>query len=963
MRPTNTTTMPGASRTLNLLGSAALGVLALAMPQLANAQAADADAAVEAVVVTGSRLATAGFQAPTPVTVLGAAQLEARAATTVFDLTKDVPVFRSSGGLNNAMFGMRVAGQALLDLRGLGNVRTLILVDGLRPNPVNSTGVFDTNLLPASLIERTEIVTGGASAAYVSDAVAGVVNFILKKRIDGFTGTVQTGRSMHGDNVENLVSLAWGTTFLDDKARFIIGGDYNENQGVLSTYDRAWGRREPAVFALPATRAAGLPSQIFTDYAERSNNTAGGFILSGPLKNTAFDVNGNPYQFQFGPIVGTSMMYSPNQTNYLNTNNGYQMIKGPYERYATMARLEYEVSPNLTAYGTVNVGELRTHVRIFGWSPADIIIRQDNPYIPASIRAAMVAQNLPTFTMAKLGSGPTSEFPGWNSGNVLRNINWTVGLQGTILDGWRWDAGYQRGHSDFNRAFLDTQKTANYYASLFVIPGPNGTPICGPVAQNPMFLARDANTRAIWTANLEPGCVPYNPFGTKNASPEALAYVHGDSRADEDVDQQSAQVNLSGEPFALPAGPVSLAVGAEWRKIDFESVAAYGGRPLYLVNENNVSFDASITVKEAYAEVGVPILKDLPFIKQLDGNAAVRRTDYSTSGGVTTWKVGGTWEVNDTVRFRATRSRDIRAPNINELFLKGQSGASILINKVTGQQALTSGESSGNPNLQPEIADTFTAGVVLQPTWEWAWASRLAVDYYSIDVKDIIGSIANQEVLDRYYLLGLTEYASFITFCTSSPTGFCYMKNAPLNLNRQKTNGVDIELSMRPPIDAIGIPGRLDFRGLATWVDDLRTISPRPGGLPPEDQDTAGQFVPDWTMNFNFTYTLEKFSTNLNVKYTTNVKYSQILKGPDDPDYNPAANNSINKNRFPSSTLWNLSSTYDLIQEEGRRLQLFGVVENLFDKDPPLVGLYIVPGGNPYDLVGRNFKAGVRFSF
>ncbi len=939
-----------------------MGAMAVAGGAHAQAPAAADSASVEAVIVTGSRLATAGFQAPTPVTVLGAQQLQARAATTVFDLTKDIPVFRSSSGLNNAVQGLRTTGQATLDLRGLGSARTLTLVEGLRPTPVNSALGFDSNQIPASLIERTEIVTGGASAAYGSDAVAGVVNFILKKRLEGLTGTIQKGLSQHGDNQETLISLAYGRAFMDDKLHFIIGGDYNKNKGVISFYDREWGRREPGVFSMPLVRAAGVPSQIWSDYVEQRLNTAAGFINSGPLKGTAFDLNGSPFVFTSGPgaIEGSTYQMSPTQTNYQNTINSLKAIKGPYERGAALARVEYEITPNVSAHATLNYSELWTHTPTTGSAITNIIINRGNPFIPASIAAAMTAQNIASFGMAKFTT-VQSEFPGWTSGSVIRYFNGDFGFNGEYA-GWNWDVGYQRGKVHFNRSFLYTLKTANYYAAIYAVPGPNGTPVCGPIQNNPMFNAQPADTRAIWLANLEPGCVPYNPFGTKNASPESIKYIMGDSRADDDIEQDQVQFNVSGEPFMLPAGPVSVAFGAEYRKLSFDETAAYGSRSQYLFNENNVSYSARTSTKEAYAEIGLPLLKDLPFIKQLDANGAVRRTDYSVSGGVTTWKVGATWEINDMVRLRTTRSRDIRAPNINESFLKGQTGTGAYVNRVNGINDRVGGETTGNPNLRPEIADTFTAGIVFQPTWEWAWGARMSVDSYSIDIKDVIAQLDTQEIVDRCFVNKLAQYCALLEINPAAPIGFTKTNQKPLNLNAQKTNGVDIELSLRPPIDAIGIPGRLDFRGLATWVDDLRTLVPGPtGGV--QDTDTAGQFVPDWTMNFNLTYALDRFSTNVNVRYTTNIKYSTTLKGPDDPDYNPAANNSINRNRFPSSTLWNWTMTYDLVQEDKRSLQLFGVIENVFDKKPPLVALFIVPGGNPYDLVGRNFKGGVRFSF
>ena len=948
------------AKSVILMGTAAIGALALAMPAQAQTAAEEA-AAVEAVVVTGSRLSAAGFQAPTPVTVLGAAQLETRAATSVYDMTKDIPVFRnSSGPQTTSGQGLRTGGQALLDLRGLGGSRTLVLVDGLRPNPVNGSLTFDTNMIPASLVERTEVVTGGASAAYGSDAVTGVVNFILKKRLDGVSGTLQTGRTGHGDNVENLISLGWGKSFLDDKLHFVIGGDYNDNKGVTSIYDRAWGAKEPGVFTLPANRAAGLPANIYSDYVEFNNATAGGTINAGPLKGTSFDLNGVPYQLPQGVINGATEGIYPTQANYLNNKFSNTMLRGPFERFALLARAEYEFNSNLTGYATVNYGELQTHTEVIGFSPTTIRINVDNPYIPASTRAAMVALNQTQIIMSK-PSVPMSEMQGWTSGNHLKNFNATFGLQGKVFDDWSWDVGYQGGHTDWPNSFLNTVKTSNYWESTYVVAGPNGTPVCGPVSSNPNYLAQTAEIRAIWLANREPGCVPYNPFGTKNASQQWWRWVDGESIEDADLDQRSAQANLSGEPLTLPAGPLSLAVGAEWRKTKYASHAAQNSRPFALVNENNVSYSAAIIVKEAYAEVGVPVVRDLPLIKQLDLNGAVRRTDYSTSGGVTTWKIGGVWDVTDMVRIRATRSRDIRAPNFQEVFLKGLSGAGQLTNRITGASGQISGGTVGNPNLQPEIADTFTAGLVFQPTWEWAWGLRASVDYYSIDIADVIASVATQDVADRCFVNKLPQYCARLTL-DNSAVGFNYSVNFPENLNNLKTNGIDFEIALRPPIDAIGLPGRLEMRTLGTWVDDLRTIQPLPaGGV--SDIDAAGQSVSSLNVNISFTYTLPRFSTNLTVRHLSDRKWSTALIGPEDPTYRPSLPNSINKNVFPSSTLWYLTGTYDLVEPEaGRRLQLFGVIENLWDKDPP--GIIISgAGGSSYDPIGRNFKLGLRFNF
>jgi outer membrane receptor protein involved in Fe transport len=363
-------------------------------------------------------------------------------------------------------------------------------------------------------------------------------------------------------------------------------------------------------------------------------------------------------------------------------------------------------------------------------------------------------------------------------------------------------------------------------------------------------------------------------------------------------------------------------------------------------------------VKEGYVEVGVPVFKDAPFVKALDLNGAARRTHYSTSGSVTTWKAGFTWDVDDMVRLRGTLSHDIRAPNINELFNPGSEGNPNVQNKVTGASAFIKNNTQGNPNLKPEEGDTKTVGLVFQPTWAWSQGFRLSVDWYDIKLKGAIATLGAQEILDELLLRGNTSYEQFVVRDPTNATGFSRVNSTQLNLNAQRTNGVDIEVAYRVPMASlpISVPGSLNLRAIGSWVDDARSITA--SGV---DTDTAGTFAnPEWSWNGTATYSLDKLTTTLQVRYVNKVKYSATLVGPDDPNYNVSLANSINRNLWPEALLYYVSGSYTLMDEGTRKLQIYGNIDNLLDKSPPIVA---ITSQGAYDLVGRAFKIGLRFSY
>jgi outer membrane receptor protein involved in Fe transport len=893
------------------------------------------------VVVTGSRL-TAGFSAPTPVTVVGGPQLEQRAATIIGEVLNELPAFRQTTNptqLQRAPIGA----QSVADLRGLGVQRTLTLVNGRRHVATHPNGTMDLSQLPTSLVERVEVVTGGASAAYGSDAVAGVVNVILADRLEGVRGSVQYGVSDRGDAKEPSISLGGGFSFAGGRGHIVVGGDYANNKGVGTMYSRTWGR-EPGVVAFGANRAAGLPAQGFMTDVTYSAMAAGGLINTpGPLRGITFDANGQPTPFQYGQVFSTLMIGGSNPG--ANPAGNWPLMQ-PHERYSVLALGNYELTPNLTVYVEAGFGRNTMDGFTSFDQSASITILRDNPFLPVSLRNQMVAGNIPSFTMGRLYTERGK--PVLGSSETKRIVG---GFKGRVFGDWRWDAYFQTGESDGRNTRIQVA-AGNLGAAVYAIAGPNGTPICGPLATNP-------NLNATTRAQVEPGCVPIDLFGAGRPSQAALDYIDGTYDTKENYHQKVAALNLDGEPFSTWAGPVQLAIGAEYRRERVSSLADPLSQQAGFIASNGSTYAGGISVKEAYAEIGVPLARDLAWAKSLDFNAAARRTDYSASGAVTTWKVGLTYEPSDEVRFRATRSRDIRAPSLLELFnAGGSSNLASFVNVVNGQTGPLRASTEGNPDLVPEIADTFTAGVVLQPSWSWASGLRASVDYYAIKVDGVITTPAQTDVI-RECAKGDQRYCALITF-DNTPFGIAFMRRVPLNLNKLVTKGFDIEVSYRLPLSNFDLPGRVDVRALATWVDDLTTTD-FTGSIDRAGAGSGG--VPEWTANLTLAYSLNRFSTSLQARYTSPIKADATLIGPNEPNYDPRLVNSVNRNLFPASLYFNLSAQYEIISNGKRRLQVFGLINNLLDADPPAASRPAIESGNPYDVVGRYFKVGMRFGF
>jgi outer membrane receptor protein involved in Fe transport len=970
-------------RGILLASAATLAFTSAAQAQTNPAPASAATGVVGEVVVTGTRLQASGFTTPTPVTVESQERIQDRAKVNIAEALNEIPSFQPTAGPGQAQ--RNVSGQqgaSTIDLRGLGAGRTLVLLDGRRYVPVAPSGVVDVSVVPTNLIQRVEVVTGGASAQYGSDAVAGVVNFILNDKLEGLKATAQYGFSEHGDALEPAINLAVGHAFLGGRLHVIAGADWSRNDGIDSQYDRDWGRKETGIVSLGANRPAGVPANVLADYQQFSGLTTGGLITSGPLTGTAFDAKGNPYKFTYGSLVGPTLMVGgPNNVNYGNSFTSQQHLLNPTERLSTLARANFELTPDVTLYGEFsyardvintlgyslqNLGS--TNLSQAGTSPTGgFLITADNPYLNPATLALMQGAGVTSFTLGKL-STDLGLWHGQATTTVMRGV---AGAKGQFAGGWKWDAYFQDGDSAQSNLMFPTNK-ARLFAAAWAKPGPNG-PVCGPISTNPYFATTlPAAERANRIADLGTApCVPLDLFGTNVNSPAVQAYIRSAFNQQVVVRQYVASANVSGTPFSTWAGPVSVAVGGEFRRdsayqsADPDNVGLRGG----FLEFNGTPLSGSNDVGEGFFETGIPLLKDSMFGKALNLNGAVRETHYQLSGYVTTWKVGGTYDPVDWFRIRATRSRDIAAPRISQLYAQGGGANYVVTNPVNHVTDSVQGRTNGNPDLQPEVADTFTGGFVFSPKWDWARGFRASVDYYDITINGVISSLQPPQIVDRYYRLGQTQYASNFFF-DSSALGFSRVTGTFANLTQLKASGVDIEADYRAPIDRLHVPGQLNIAALASYANQLATIDTSGGVRTVTDRvgqttgaGTQGGPIPKWRETVTFDYGLGRFAATLQARIFSGFVANSLLVGPNSPNYSPSLSNSINDNFAPGGIYWNMQLRYDIRRTDQQLLQAFLNIDNLFDKDPPAYALSLTSaGGIPYDFTGRAFKVGFRLT-
>ena len=957
-----------------LLSAAACATCAATMPANAQSGSELTEAQVRDIIVTGSRVQRDGFQAPTPVTVLTSEALAERGVANVGDFLNEVPSFRPSVSNQTNTQSSNLSGATFADLRALGNIRTLVLVDGRRHVPTASTGQVDLNLIPTVLVDRIDVVTGGASAAYGSDAISGVVNVIINKKLNGFKGDLSLGVSEEGDNFERRIGLGFGTQFGDGRGNIVIGGEYVKSNGIPTFEDRAWSRRYDESVSFAANRPAGTPSRIFASGVRFMNSLFGGVILGNNADTTAsngadvlrgiyFPEPGVVGRFTYGNETGGS---SYNLTSSVGTppRAGHTLVL-PIDRHVVMGHLDYQINDAVNFFAEGSYG--RSGSNYSGPMPRDtavsganaVVIRRDNAFLPSQIATIMDANAITSFVLGR--SNP--DFSSTRIVNYNTTYRFVAGLNGPIGGSWNWDAYVQYGENKLDSQIRNMRIQQNFLYAYDAIRLPTGQIVC-----------RDTTARA-------QGCAPLNLFGLNAMSPESRAYVNGTQFQTITNTQFVAAANINGEPFSTWAGPVSLAFGGEYRRDTAVSVVDSLAAQKKYNFSNPAPYDGAFATKEAYAEIVVPLARDAPFMKSLDLNGAVRYTNYDTSGGVTTWKVGATWEPFDGLRLRGTRSRDIRAPNAAELF-SVTSTQSTLRNPFNGVSRSYTVIFAPSTTLAPEKADTLTVGAVISPSFLPGFSA--SVDFYDINIKGAIASFPAQNIVDNCYAeIQTTGAGSFCQSTVLSGAGSATEINSVtvqlLNLASLKTRGVDFELVYRTNLGG----GRLSTRLFGTYVANL--ISDDGLGNAPSFNgagiiqsrgsviDRAGQLggftsglntgatsVPHWQINANIGYDTDAWGTSFTGRWIDGGIVDATLVQPGDADYNAASPISVGDMNVASRFYLHWSGHLNLMKSDNKTVQLYAVVNNLLNKEPPFPNTQVA---GYYDRIGRSYKVGIRFAF
>ena len=934
-------------------------------------------ASVEEVVVTASRVAREGYTAPTPTTSISREALNNQSPVVISDVLYQIPSVRPSP--NNTSTSQ--ASGNYVNLRGFGATRTLTLVDGRRFVPSNGAensggSSVDLNLIPEALVDRVEVVTGGASAAWGSDAIGGVVNLILRRSLDGVEGKVQYGVSQYGDAESISASLAGGTTFADGRGQLMVAGEYSRSYDMPTAADRDYSSGRCAYMpgsvggvSYLAVKTCGLTNNGYTNGGVIVDSGGNPLSPTNPLYGRQFLTSTSSAPFDYGQIGGL------NRTLSIGGQGGWKgadsVVVAPLTRKVVYGRVLYELTPNLNATLDASFGESGTKVDLFVNSVASstdspIRILSDNPYIPSDVRAIMTANNLSSFYLTRLI--PELGYDKTDSVNRVARV--AAGLNGHFGSSWSWDAYLTLGHDWYDTEYGNNIIVSNFQAATDVVINPaTGAPDCRINVQGPALPGQPAYGAAA-------GCVPANPFGPGSLT-SAAGYLAGTLSQKSDYGQWAGGATLRGEPLSTWAGPVSAAAGVDYRKewvkqkvgpyADFVNPPAFpsGG----FQQSNPKSFSGEYAITEGFGEVVVPLLADQPLAKSLDLNAAARVTHYSTSGTVTTWKYGLTYAPVEGLLFRAAHSKDIRAASLFETYGSNTTYSTVTTRGPGGAATGTANVVSpgrSNENLDPEHATTTTLGMTLQ-NFPISGLS-LSVDAYRIHLEDTIGKLGPQAIIDRCYGGGTAAgHEPDAASCALISNNQTVVIDPFLNLGSIESEGVEFDVSYHLPADAIfsGTDGQFSARLLADYVAHLKVDS---SGL--NERDTVGELagLPHWRSTATLAYDSSVWGASLQGRYVGEMAI-----------YKDAAPNTYAQPVIPGYFYLDAFARYNIRNDGHRTVQIFANVKNLLNTDPPFA-----PGsgssaffGLPakfgqflrysnvtyYDMIGRSFFVGARFSF
>ena len=998
---------------------------ALADQPTAAAPAAAAPTELTEVQVTGTRIIRQGYEAPTPVTAVGISALQDSAQPNIGDTLTELPMFQGSATTTSSTSFGGEGDYVELNLRNLTPSRTLILFDGRRLPTANPEAVPNLTLIPDGLIQRVDVVTGGASAVYGSDAVAGVVNFVLDTNFTGIKGLLEGGISGYGDGPSDKIQLTLGTTFFDGRLHLLLSGDQSYQQEV-NGIARPWNTgTQPNFYQNPAYATnKSAPEYLLSPCCVSTTYPAGGLILSGPLQGTTFGIGGAVEQYNYG--VGLT---APGDDQYggswqTSTMHGGSDVLPAETDTHFFVRLAFDIRPNIQVYAELIDASDHTNSRCcFDYYQGGVgTLYTSNPYLPASVVAEAAADAVTSFSVGDSLRFPTNmgSEGGLGDNNFRYKDVYVLGLKGKLNVGknsYHWNLYGQQGISIENFGIDEEAIKQNLSNAIEAVrvgsygpnnsyTGLNGATLVGYTAANYPNPLRIANGTITCLSNLLPlnnpgettNCVPFNIFGTKPcagvpggqcnlASAAAYAYTQGWARLREVGEESIVGGDITGEPFSTWAGPVSVALDAEYRH---EAVNGFNdpiSEESGFFSTNFSPFVGSDHVSEGAVEAVVPLVKGVPGVQELDVNGAARATDYSVSGYVTTYKYGLEYTPISDLRFRATVSSDIRAPSLSNLYAYAsahgtnvdpfENNASIPSYTITGS----------NPNLRAEKAHQYEIGLVFQPSELPGF--NLSVDYYHINITGAISSLTAAYELQQCYntripgtFTGTSPLCALIvrTPCTPclgtrglAPGTLYSVETIPFNIAAFLASGVDYDLDYRKQLTEL-VPSWKGAVGLnlsATYT--IHDITNTGIAGPAQILDSAGtDETPRWAVFATLSYELDRWH------FSWQERFDSAILGNDNyitchtncPNPIPAGFSTLGfVPRVPTYFRANLAVAYKFMEHDQQEAAVFINVNNVFNRAPPWFMQYegsLFDTGsvnNLYDTIGLYARAGVRFRF
>ncbi len=918
-----------------------------------------ADGALEELVVTGSRIIREGYEASTPLSVVSTEALQTAPNGNIAAFLNTMPVFAGSTQPQSSQnsLGPGGSGANVLNLRGLGAVRTLVLLDGQRSVGSLLTGGVDIDGFPQQLIQRVDVVTGGASSVYGSDAVAGVVNFVLDRQFTGVKGEISGGVTSYGDAKQYKISLSGGFDFGGDRGHVLLSGEMHNDDGIVNGVgNRTWnrvGRQDmlnPAYGTGPG-QSTSVPQRLVLNNVGSANSTLGGLVFAGPLKGLAFGEGGVPYQFHYGDLVAYPFMRGGDwREAEVQTQPSLVQLWPIESRQNLFARADYDITDQFNIFGQLSWATshlLGTCCNVFLPGTVGPVIKADNAFLPASVRAQMTALGV-----AQIQLGHNNLDAGSIRSDNVKTVNrQVIGANGTFAAAgkdWTWDVYFQYSYSRNTTKGLNNVKRAEYALATDAVTAPAGIAGITPGA----IVCRSSLT------NPANGCVPWNAMGINVNGIAGSNYIHGTSQTNYRLNQYVWSGTVGGEPFDVWAGPVSVSANVEHRRESIFGLVDPIGNIQGWFAGNFASIKGQYTVTEGALEAVIPLAKDKSWAETWDLNAAVRATDYSTSGYVTTWKIGTTYTPIPDIKLRITRSRDIRAPNLNELYSNGSVGQSNVFDPFTSTNPNVRVTTRGNPALKPEKADTTGIGIVLQPRVLEGFS--VSADYWNVRVTDAITNVAIALAINQCFQ-GVTIFcSSFVRTNGIIVTGVSVGYNQAL----QDVKGVDIEASYRVPLENIisDAPGNLSLH--ANMTRYLRNYNNNRISPPTTNLGVTPRF---WNLTTTATYDLFPYRFSLTARSLASGPYN--ANGIECQTGCPVAtttNPTYNYNRAPGTFYVDAAFNYAFEPFDGFRGEFFLNVRNLANTDPPstpnpATDYSIRTGSGVYDVLGRVYRGGFRF--